>query len=57
MDAVGPVYCKWNGALQNCYVSPLTGKDRGVLLQLGGAQLGHFPLGLFDVEAADARQV
>jgi hypothetical protein len=25
-----------------------SGRDRGVLLQLGQQQLGHFPLGLFD---------
>jgi hypothetical protein len=31
-----------------CYLSPYQGRDRGVLLQLGGLQLGHFPLGLFD---------
>lgn len=34
--------------MQICYVSPYTGKDRGVLVQLAQEQLGHFPLGLWD---------
>jgi hypothetical protein len=29
------------------------GRDRGVLLQLGQQQLGHFPLGLFDEQMAN----
>lgn len=33
---------------QVCYVSRYDGKDRGVLVQLGQLQLGHFPLGFFD---------
>ncbi len=33
---------------QVCYVSRYDGKDRGVLIQLGQLQLGHFPLGFFD---------
>jgi hypothetical protein len=33
-------------------VSRYDGKDRGVLIQLGELQLGHFPLGFFD----EARQ-
>jgi hypothetical protein len=31
-----------------CYASLYLGKERGVLLQLGQEQLGHFPLGLCD---------
>lgn len=34
--------------LQVCYVSQYTGRDRGVLVQLGQLQFGHFPLGFFD---------
>ena len=34
--------------VQLCYVSPYFGKDRGVLVQLGQEQLGHFPLGMWD---------
>jgi hypothetical protein len=44
----GSIYIKHNPAIRVCYVSPFTGQDRGVLLQMGQMQLGHFPLGLFD---------
>ncbi len=44
----GVVYIKYNSVSQVCYVSPYLGQERGVLLQLGHEQLGHFPLGLFD---------
>jgi hypothetical protein len=44
----GPVYLKYNSKTGQCYVSPYRGNDRGVLVQLGQAQLGHFPLGLWD---------
>lgn len=36
------------GYLQASSVSLYQGKDRGVLLQLGQSQMGHFPLGLWD---------
>lgn len=39
-------------AIQLCYVSRYDGRDRGVLLQLGQVQLGHFPLGFFDEDMA-----
>lgn len=44
----GSIYIKHNPAIRVCYVSPFTGQDRGVLLQMGQMQFGHFPLGLFD---------
>ena len=44
----GGIYIKHNPAIRVCYVSPFTGTDRGVLLQMGQLQVGHFPLGLFD---------
>ena len=34
--------------LQLCYVSRYDGSFRGVLINFGQEQLGHFPLGLFD---------
>lgn len=46
----GSVYMKYNSQNGICYVSQYYGKDRGVLVQLGTEQLGHFPLGLFDEE-------
>ncbi|GLC42046.1 hypothetical protein PLESTM_001280200, partial [Pleodorina starrii] len=48
MQLRGGVYLKYNSKTQLCYVSRYDGKDRGVLLQLGQVQLGHFPLGFFD---------
>ena len=39
--------------LQGCQLSRYYGRDRGVLLQLGQQQLGHFPLGLFDEAMAN----
>lgn len=47
-DIRGGVYLKYNSKTQVCYVSRYDGKDRGVLVQLGQLQLGHFPLGFFD---------
>ncbi|KAL6747932.1 hypothetical protein V8C86DRAFT_2894255 [Haematococcus lacustris] len=44
----GPVYLKYNSLSQVCYASPYFGRERGVLLQLGQQQFGHFPLGMFD---------
>jgi hypothetical protein len=44
----GPVYVKLNAGARTCRASPYAGGDRGVLVQLGGCQLGHFPLGLID---------
>lgn len=41
-------FCLFHVLLQLCYLSPYQGKDRGVLVQLGQYQLGHFPLGLWD---------
>ncbi|GIL91178.1 hypothetical protein Vretimale_18822 [Volvox reticuliferus] len=48
MQLRGGVYLKYNSKTQLCYVSRYDGRDRGVLLQLGQLQLGHFPLGFFD---------
>eukprot|EP00877_Chromochloris_zofingiensis_P015163 jgi/Chrzof1/9900/Cz04g20050.t1 len=44
----GAVYIKYNSNTKVCYLSQYRGRDRGVLVQLGQKQLGHFPLGLFD---------
>lgn len=44
----GPVYVKFNSVSGLCYASRYEGRDRGVLVQLGQQQLGHFPLGLHD---------
>lgn len=44
----GGVYIKYNSRTQLCYISQYVGKDRGVLIQLGQEQLGHFPLGMWD---------
>lgn len=44
----GSVYIKYNAVSQQCYVTHYNGKDRGVLLTLGGTLVGHLPLGLFD---------
>ena len=44
----GSVYIKYNAVSQQCYVTGYTGKDRGVLLTLGGTLIGHLPLGLLD---------
>jgi hypothetical protein len=44
----GGVYLKYNARACMAYVTLYEGQDRGVLVQLGQAQLGHFPLGLFD---------
>jgi hypothetical protein len=38
--------------LKACYASAYAGRDSGVLLQLGAAQFGHFPLGLWDEQKA-----
>lgn len=46
----GGVYIKYIPGTGTCYVSKYDGRDRGVLLQLGQEQLGHFPLGLMDEE-------
>ncbi|PNW78776.1 hypothetical protein CHLRE_09g389801v5 [Chlamydomonas reinhardtii] len=48
MQVRGGVYLKYNSKTKLCYVSRYDGKDRGVLIQLGQLQLGHFPLGFFD---------
>ncbi|GIL58931.1 hypothetical protein Vafri_13941 [Volvox africanus] len=48
MQLRGGVYLKYNSKTQLCYVTRYDGRDRGVLLQLGQLQLGHFPLGFFD---------
>lgn len=45
---LGPVYIKYNAVSQQCYVTGYNGKDRGVLVTLGGTLIGHLPLGLFD---------
>lgn len=50
----GPVYVKYNSQSQLCYVSPYVGQERGVLVQLGQEQLGHFPLGLCDEAMANS---
>jgi hypothetical protein len=34
--------------VQLCYVTLCGGTNRGVLINFGQEQLGHFPLGLFD---------
>ncbi|KAG1660718.1 hypothetical protein FOA52_014338 [Chlamydomonas sp. UWO 241] len=47
-DIPGPVYLKYNARSKAAYVSVYFGKDRGVLVQLGQEQLGHFPLGMWD---------
>jgi len=44
----GSVYIKYNSTTQQSYLTLYQGRDRGVLVQLGQAQLGHFPLGFFD---------
>ncbi|KAI8463525.1 MAG: hypothetical protein J3K34DRAFT_143479 [Monoraphidium minutum] len=44
----GSVYVKYNSRSQVCYLTGYQGRDRGVLIQLGGLQLGHFPLGFWD---------
>lgn len=38
---------------QACYLTQYQGRDRGVLVQLGTLQLGHFPLGLWDEARAN----
>ncbi|KAG2487202.1 hypothetical protein HYH03_014176 [Edaphochlamys debaryana] len=48
MQLKGGVYLKYNSKTKLCYVTRYDGKDRGVLVQLGQLQLGHFPLGFFD---------
>ena len=40
-------------AAQVCYLTLYQGRDRGVLVQLGALQLGHFPLGFFDEARAN----
>ncbi|KAL4529992.1 hypothetical protein Ndes2437B_g08479 [Nannochloris sp. 'desiccata'] len=42
------VYIKYNSKSGLCYVTAYEGKDRGVLVQLGGDQFGHLPLGIWD---------
>lgn len=44
----GGVYIKYNATGRSAYASIYFGKDHGVLVQLGQAQLGSFPLGLWD---------
>ena len=44
----GAVYIKYSSRGPACYLSAYAGRDRGVLVQLGSEQLGHFPLGFFD---------
>lgn len=44
----GPVYLKLNAEARTCRASRYAGADRGVLVQLGGCQVGHLPLGLLD---------
>jgi hypothetical protein len=51
-NVTGPVYLKYNALSKAAYVSVYFGKDRGVLVQLGQEQLGHFPLGLWDEDQA-----
>ena len=50
----GSVYIKYNAVSQQCYVTGYTGKDRGVLMTLGGTLIGHLPLGLFDESMQNA---
>ena len=50
----GTCYLKYNPVSGVCYVSEYQGKDRGVLVQLGQASLGHFPLGLWDEDMTRA---
>lgn len=47
-EVQGNVYIKYNSKSKVCYISPYLGKERGVLVQLGQEQLGHFPLGMWD---------
>lgn len=49
----GPVFVKYNSATGLCYASRYEGRDRGVLVQLGQAQVGHLPLGLLDEAMAN----
>lgn len=35
----GACYVKYTAATESCHVSPYSGKDRGVLLQLGQQQV------------------
>jgi hypothetical protein len=44
---------KYNSATGLCYASRYEGRDRGVLVQLGQAQVGHLPLGLLDEAMAN----
>ena len=44
------VYIKYNSKTKLCYVTGYEGRDRGVLVTLGTAQVGHLPLGMFDEE-------
>ena len=44
----GSVYVKVNVGAGEAYATSYAGRDRGVLVQLAGKQLGHLPLGLFD---------
>jgi hypothetical protein len=48
----GLCYIKYNSASGLCYATQYEGRDRGVLVQLGQAQLGHLPLGLHDESMA-----
>ena len=43
-----PVYIKFNSKTELCYVTLYSGRDRGVLVNLGMQQFGHLPLGIFD---------
>lgn len=47
-DVRGGVYVKYSSAGPACHLSSYQGRDRGVLVQLGTDQFGHFPMGLFD---------
>lgn len=53
----GAVYIKYNARSRQCYAARYVGRDRGVLLQLGQEQLGHFPLGMFDEEMKNPEPV
>lgn len=45
---VGPVYIRYNSSTGQCTITTYSGRDRGVLVQFGSIQVGHFPLGLLD---------
>lgn len=53
----GSVYLKYNPRSGLAYVSQYGGQCRGVLLQLGQQQFGHFPLGLFDEQMSNPEPI